>query len=112
MPFQPEHEPYKQWNLDHDPESRPRGCNGRYGPSGRAAHERLREEVCPVCRESENHYRRENRRGSGGTGRRLKPCGTNAAAKRHRRNNEELDFRCRVAEFDYNERIKASRKKS
>jgi hypothetical protein len=110
--FEPGHEAFKQWNLDHDPETRPLGCNGKYGPSGSLAHKRLGEAVCPVCRESVNHYRREGRRGSGGTQRRLRPCGTNAAAKRHRRNNEELDFRCRVAEFDYNERIKASRKKS
>jgi hypothetical protein len=62
--------------------------------------------VCKACRESHKHYRREGKRGNPGTGRRLKPCGTNAAAKRHRKNNEPLDLLCRVAEAAYNNRVK------
>jgi hypothetical protein len=90
---------------------RPLGCNGRYGPSGRVAHQRAGEEVCPLCRESHKHYRREGKRGNPGTKRRLQPCGTNAAAKRHRAKGEQLCFRCRVAEANYNDFLK-DRKKS
>ena len=100
--------PHKPWLLTHDPMARPLGCNGRYGPSGRVAHMRRAEEVCLLCRESLKHYRREAKRGNPGTGRRLKPCGTNAAAKRHRKKGEPIDFACRVAETLYN----TSRKKS
>jgi hypothetical protein len=94
--------PHKNWQLSHDPMARPLGCNGRYGPSGRVAHNRRGEEVCFACRESHNHYRREAKRGNPGTGRRLKPCGTNAAAKRHRAKGEPVCFKCRVAETNYN----------
>lgn len=106
MPFQPGHEPHKIWLLSHDPEARPRGCNGKYGPSGRVAHQRRGEAPCELCSESLKHYRRERKRGHPGTGRRLQPCGTPAAAKRHRRKGEPVCFKCRVAATNYNTSVK------
>ena len=50
-----------------------------------------------MCRESVNHYKREAKRGNPGTGRRLQPCGTPAAARRHQNHNEPLDFPCKEA---------------
>jgi hypothetical protein len=92
--------------------ARPLGCNGRYGPSGRLAHSRAGEEPCALCKESHNHYRREAKRGNPGTGRRLKPCGTNAAAKRHRRRGEKECLPCAVARSNYNGQFKKKPKKS
>jgi hypothetical protein len=104
--------PHKNWLFSHDPEARPLGCNGRYGTSGRVAHERRGEPVCPACRDSSNHYRREAKRGNPGSGRRLQPCGTNAAAKRHRRKGEKECLPCAVARSNYNGQFKKKPKKS
>ena len=84
------------WDLTHNPMVRPLGCNGRYGKSGADTHRRHGQKVCARCRKSQNHYQREVHRG-GIKPRPLKPCGTNAAAERHRINGEELCFACKVA---------------
>lgn len=90
----------KAWKLDHDPTSRPLGCNGKYGDSGRKLHRRKGEEICSDCRESANHVVRERRRGSPSP-RRINPCGTAAAARRHRLRGEPVDLLCRAAEANY-----------
>lgn len=87
----------KAWNLDHDPEARPLGCNGRYGNSGGAWHRRRGQPICAKCKASAAHYARERRRG-GIRPRGLEPCGTLAAAERHRFNKEPLCFKCRLAD--------------
>lgn len=87
----------KSWRKDHDPLSRPLGCNGKYGGSGGMKHHREGTEICDDCRESAAHYMREKRRG-GIKPRRVKPCGTPAAAQRHRGKGEATCFKCRVAE--------------
>ena len=97
-----------RWRLDHDPDQRPLGCNGRYGNSGRKQHARRGEPPCQACRESVNHYDRERRRGQPNP-RTLKPCGTNAAAKRHLRRKEPVCFKCRVAEAKYVADLKTKR---
>lgn len=84
-------------DSSHDPEARPLGCNGRYGTAGSVRHIRRKEPACEACKASANHYHRERRRGQLYP-RRLKPCGTQAAAQRHRYHGEELDFACRLAE--------------
>lgn len=85
------------WDYSHSPEVRPLGCNGKYGNSGRARHQRRGEAPCSRCTASANHYRRELRRGQPKP-RTLRPCGTPAAASRHRYHGEPLDFACRLAE--------------
>lgn len=85
------------WDYSHNPNVRPLGCNGRYGNSGRRRHQRRGEMPCRKCTDSANHYKRETRRGQP-MPRRLKPCGTPAAASRHRFHSEPLDFACMVAE--------------
>jgi len=90
----------KPWRLDHDPFTRPLGCNGRPGDSGRKVHKRRGEPICPKCQEAGNHAVRERRRGSP-CPRRLNPCGTPAAARRHRYKGEPVDLLCRAAEANY-----------
>ena len=85
------------WKLDHNPLKRPLGCNSKPGDSGRKAHRRRGEEVCGRCREAANHAKRERRRGQPHP-RKLKPCGTSSAARRHRYRNEPLDLACKLAE--------------
>lgn len=87
-------------NPKHDPLARPLGCNGKYGQSAYKMHRRAGTEPCKRDLVSQAHYKREFHRGNGKP-RRLKPCGTWAAASRHRRNNEPLDFACSVAEAQY-----------
>ena len=82
--------------MDHNPTARPLGCNGKYGNSGARAHLRRGEKVCRRCANSRNHYAREHRR-KAIKPRALKPCGTNAAAERHRAKGEELCLPCKVA---------------
>lgn len=94
------HNLHRRWDYSHKPGRRPHGCNGKYGASGRKKHGRERTTVCQRCRASDAHYKREARRGEK-IGRPLKPCGTPAAARRHRVNNEPLDFACKVAEAQY-----------
>lgn len=84
------------WDLTHNPERRPVGCNGRYGKSGADKHRYNGEKVCAKCRASQNHIAREYKRG-GIRPKPLKPCGTNAAAERHRAKGEPLCFDCKVA---------------
>lgn len=84
------------WDLTHNPNKRPLGCNGKYGKSGADGHRRRGEKVCRRCSASANHYAREFTRG-GIRPRKLKPCGTNAAAERHRAKGEELCLACKVA---------------
>lgn len=84
------------WDLTHNPNARPLGCNGRYGKSGADKHRRHGTAVCKRCRASAAHYQREYTRG-GIRPRKLEPCGTNAAAERHRAKGEELCFACKVA---------------
>ena len=88
------------WDLTHDPEARPVGCNGAYGVSGAHRHRREGTETCAKCLASEAHYQREYRRGQPKP-KALKPCGTWAAAQRHRKKREPLDFACRLAESEY-----------
>jgi hypothetical protein len=89
------------WDLTHDPEARPLGCNGAYGVSGAHRHRRRDEDTCGACLASEAHYQREYRRGQPKP-KALKPCGTWAAAQRHRKKGEmPLDFACRLAESVY-----------
>lgn len=90
----------QRWNLDHNPEARPLGCNGLYGKSGENLHRHHGTAVCDACRESARHYEREVRRGQKYP-RVLKPCGTRAAAERHRANGEEVCYRCKVAESEH-----------
>ena len=89
--------PNARWKLDHDPEALPLGCNGLYGKSGYNKHKYHGTEPCEACKESKRHYERERDRGQNYP-RKLKPCGTPAAAKRHRYNKEPLDIACRLAE--------------
>lgn len=91
----------QRWKIDHDPEARPLGCNGRYGKSGWERHRRNGTEVCEACRESQRHYQREAARGQRYP-RVLYPCGTHQAAERHRKNGEPVDFPCRLAYAAYN----------
>jgi len=90
----------KSWRKDHDPFARPLGCNGKYGVSGVQRHTKAGTEPCKKCRESYAHYRREARRG-GIKPRTPKPCGTYAAAQRHKAKKEPLCFKCKVAETNY-----------
>jgi hypothetical protein len=90
----------KNWKLDHDPEARPLGCNGKYGTSGSKAHRRRGHNPCTWCKASEAHYARELRRGQG-LPRPLHPCGTNAAYKRHLDLGEDPCFKCRVGRSHY-----------
>lgn len=91
----------KNWDLTHNPEVRPIGCNGRYGQSGVSRHYHRGTKTCKRCLKSAAHYQRERRRGSGLGPRKLKPCGTIAAAARHRRKGEPLCFPCKVARHEY-----------
>lgn len=97
------------WNLDHDPLTRPLGCNGKPGDSGRNAHRRRRETPCEKCREASNHAKRERNRGQPHP-RWLHPCGTPAAARRHRHNNELLDIPCQLAEAQYHADLRSQKK--
>lgn len=90
----------KAWRLDHDPTTRPLGCNGRYGTSGATIHRNHSQTACDQCKASAAHYNRERRRG-GLTPHKPQPCGTRAAAARHRANQETLCFPCKVAEANY-----------
>jgi len=96
------HSPHKAWAYSHSPGRRPHGCNGKYGASGYNRHLRENTKVCQRCRNSMNHWRREKKRG-GILARKLQSCGTNAAAKRHRKKDEPLCLPCRVAEAKYGE---------
>lgn len=89
-----------RWDLTHNPEARPLGCNGKYGGSGVKVHTRRGTEICERCRVSMRHYRREKRRGQH-LARRRKPCGTHAGYRRHERAKEPICFKCRVAETEY-----------
>jgi len=79
---------------------RPLGCNGKPGDSGRKAHARKNQPPCSKCKEASNHAKRERTRGQANP-RKVHPCGTPAAARRHRYNDEPLDFACKVAEATY-----------
>lgn len=105
-------DPNKQhWNLDHDPEARPLGCNGRYGKSGYNWHKYHKTEPCEACRDSLRHYERELARGQNYP-RQLKPCGTRAAAQRHRARGEEPCLPCKLAETaEISERSRVRRAK-
>lgn len=88
----------KTWLYSHKPDRKPKGCNGKYGQSGYKAHKRKGTKVCRKCSSSKAHYQRELRRGEKFP-RKLEPCGTKAAAVRHRAKGElPLDLACRVAE--------------
>lgn len=87
----------KPWSKSHDPLVRPLGCNRKPGYSGQNMHRRQGTVVCGLCREASNHMRREARRGQPYPVP-LYPCGTQAAAHRHRRHGEPLDLRCAVAD--------------
>lgn len=98
--------------VDHDPEARPIGCNGRYGSSGAEKHLYHGEPVCDDCGESRRHYQRERRRGQKYP-RYLYPCGTRQAAQRHRRagmTSKDMDLPCRLAEAAYTAESKVKRK--
>lgn len=93
----------QRWDLTHDPEAKPLGCNGKYGRSGMERHRYHGEEICEPCRESGRHYDRERRRGQKYP-RTLYPCGTYQAAARHKRKGEEVDYPCKVAYAERNTR--------
>ena len=90
----------KNWKPDHDPFTRPLGCNGKYGTSGSKKHRRNNQAPCDPCKASEAHYACELRRGQG-LPRHINPCGTNAAYKRHLEHGEPIDFTCRVGRSNY-----------
>lgn len=93
----------------HNPYARPLGCNGKYGASGTTAHRKRGETPCAACSESNGHYVYETKT-RGLKPRKLQPCGTNAAAIRHRRRGEELCFPCRLAQAkDRNQRYHAGK---
>lgn len=92
------------WDLKHDPFKRPLGCNGKYGNSGLVKHRRQGTTPCAKCRKSSNHYRRELKRGEPAP-RKLRPCGTYAAAHRHLQNGEKLDFKCKLAYSKYRQEL-------
>jgi hypothetical protein len=91
----------KNWKRDHDPEAQPLGCNGKYGGSGRKMHQRAGTPTCHKCRASNSHYQREFRRGQPAPRPRPKPCGTMAAAHRHREAGEKPCLDCYAAEAKY-----------
>jgi hypothetical protein len=99
---------HKSWRLDHDPENRPLGCNGKYGDSGRKVHRRRGEDICDKCRQSANHVVRERRRGSPNP-QRINPCGTPAAARRHRLHGEKPCLDCYTAEAQYHADLRAKK---
>ena len=103
--------PNARWDLDHDPDDRPLGCNGRYGKSGAAGHYYRGEPRCDACAASQRHYEKERARGQLYP-RVLKPCGTVAAAKRHQGNNEPMDFECSNAIYEYEKARREKRKRS
>lgn len=100
---------HKSWRLDHDPTKRPNGCNGKPGDSGRNRHKRRNEPTCQQCREAANHANRERRRGQP-LPRPLHPCGTFAAATRHRNKNERLCIPCQIAEAKYHANLRAKKR--
>lgn len=95
-----------RWDYSHNPMANPLGCNGKPGYSGRNIHKRRGEKACERCKEAANHANRERRRGQT-LPRHKRPCGTRAAAERHRIRNEELDFACKVAEAQYHAELRA-----
>ena len=81
-------------------------------PSGYQRHRRNDETPCQACKDANRDYnrqkdaqrkeranqrKREKRQAAGATPRVLRPCGTTAAARRHRRKGEELCGPCREA---------------
>lgn len=98
---------FQRWDYSHKPFWKPKGCNDKYGKSGYNKHVRDGSPVCQRCRNSMNHYRRELARGQGSP-RRLQPCGTPAAAHRHRQKGEPVDFACKVAEANYRAELRNS----
>lgn len=101
----------KNWKRDHNPNARPLGCNGRYGESGRKAHARAGTENCDKCRASSAHYARERTRGQGNRAP-LKPCGTMAAAVRHRNRGERPCLPCYAAEAKYHADLREKRRQA
>jgi len=99
----------KNWDTTHNPEARPKGCNGRYGSSGSNRHRRAGETPCARCKRSEAHYARELRRGQGLKRQPPQPCGTNAAHKRHGQRGEPIDLACRLGRAAYRAEQRAKR---
>ena len=102
--------PNQRWKLDHNPDARPLGCNGRYGGSGRKKHFRNGTPTCQACRESNAHYQREHRRGQPTPRPKPQPCGTMAAAHRHRQRGEKPCLPCYTAEAKYHADLRAAKK--
>jgi hypothetical protein len=102
--------PNARWRLDHDPEARPLGCNGRYGGSGRKKHARDRTPVCRACSDANNHYQREHRRGQPTPRPKPSPCGTYAGAHRHRGRGERPCLDCYTAEARYHQQLRATKR--
>ena len=99
-----------RWDLTHDPEARPLGCDGKYGGSGRKKHQRNRTPNCDQCRASNNHYQREFRRGQPKPRPVPQPCGTMAAAHRHREAGEKPCLECYGAEAKYHQQLRATKR--
>lgn len=98
----------KNWRLDHDPEARPLGCNGKYGTSGSKVHRYRGETPCEKCKASEAHYARELSRGQNLP--RIKHgCGTWQKAEWHIKRGEPVDFACRAARSDYRNKLAAEK---
>ena len=102
--------PNARWRLDHDPYARPLGCNGKYGGSGRKLHERARTPNCDQCRASNAHYQREHRRGQPTPRPTPQPCGTMAAAHRHRERGEKPCQDCYTAEAKHHAELRAKKR--
>ena len=98
-----------RWRLDHDPFARPLGCNGRYWGSGRKVHQRAGTPTCEACRDSNWHYQREFRRGQPLPRPVPQPCGTPAAAHRHRARGEKPCLDCYAAEAKYHADLRAAK---
>lgn len=97
------------WDITHDPDNPPRGCNGQIGESGRKRHTRHRTPICDECRAASAWYARERKRG-GRISRPLKPCGTMAAATRHRTRGERVCLACAIAEARYHSVLRAKKR--
>jgi hypothetical protein len=108
IPKQPHYN--ARWKLDHDPEQRPLGCNGRYGGSGRKMHFRNGTPTCDRCKASNAHYQREHRRGQPNPRPKPQPCGTMAAAHRHREAGEKPCLDCYTAEAKYHADLRAKKR--
>ena len=98
----------KNWKTDHNPTTRPLGCNNKPGTSGSKAHRYRGETPCTTCKNAEAHYNRELRRGQN-LPRPKHGCGTWQAAAQHYVRHEKPCFPCRIALSEYKAKRKAEK---